>query len=254
MSLNLDRVGRFIAKVDGGSYNNKIVSVSSSLHNKDEYTKPFSQLKIDGTFQQIPDPETERQILYITGASGSGKSTYTCNYIKNYRKMFPKNEVYCFSALKEDESLDAVKPKRILIDDSIWESPIAVEDFMDSCVILDDIDVIADKKQREAVYTVMNQILETGRHFRITCVVTNHLATSGKDTRRVLNECHSVTWFPFSGSNVGIKRLLEDYCGLDKKTIKYVKSLKSRWATLCKHYPNVIFTEKDIWLPAELEV
>lgn len=253
MSLNFDRVGRFIAKVDGGTYNNKIVSVSSSM-NKDEYIKPFNQLKIDGTFQQIPDPETERQILYITGASGSGKSTYTCNFIKNYRKMFPKNEVYCFSALKEDESLDQVKPKRILIDDTIWESPIAVEDFVDSCVILDDIDVIADKKQRDAVYTVMNQILETGRHFRITCIVTNHLATSGKDTRRVLNECHSVTWFPFSGSNVGIKRLLEDYCGLDKKTIKYVKSLKSRWATLCKHYPNVIFTEKDIWLPAELEV
>ena len=31
MSLNFERVGRFLCKVDGGAYNNKIISVSSSL-------------------------------------------------------------------------------------------------------------------------------------------------------------------------------------------------------------------------------
>jgi len=74
-----------------------------------------------------------------------------------------------------------------------------------------------------------------------------------KDTRRVLNECMSVTYFPFSGSNVGTKRLLEDYLGLDKDTIKLIKSKKSRWATVFKNYPQVVMTEKDIWLPAEEE-
>jgi hypothetical protein len=255
MSLNFDRVGRFLCKVEGGAYSNKIISVSSSLDEKDDYAKPFTQLCLkDGKFQQIPDPETERQILYITGASGSGKSTYTANYIKQYKKMFPKNEVYCFSALKEDESLDVVKPKRIMIDETIWQSPIEVGEFKDSCVVLDDIDVISDKKQRDAVYSIMNQILETGRHFKITCIITNHLSTAGKDTRRVLNEAHFIVWFPFSGSNVGLKRLLEDYCGLDKKTVKYIKTLKSRWACLVKNYPNVIYTEKNIWLPSELEL
>lgn len=250
MSLNFDRTGRFLCKVDGGAYNNKIISVSSSLHDqKDEYTKPFSTLTIpDGKYQQIPDPETERQILYITGASGSGKSTYTANYIKHYKKMFPKNEVYCFSALKEDESLDVVKPKRIMIDDTVWKDPIEVGDFADSCVILDDIDVISDKKQREAVYNIMNQILETGRHFKITCIITNHLPTAGKDTRRVLNECHSVTYFPHSGTARGIKYLLQEYLGIDKNQMKKIKGLKSRWCTIFKNYPNVIMCEKDIWL------
>jgi hypothetical protein len=252
MSLNFDRTGRFLCKVDGGAYNNKIISVSSSLHDqKDEYTKPFSTLTIpDGKYQQIPDPETERQILYITGASGSGKSTYTANYIKHYKKMFPKNEVYCFSALKEDESLDVVKPKRIMIDDTVWKDPIEVGDFADSCVILDDIDVISDKKQREAVYNIMNQILETGRHFKITCIITNHLPTAGKDTRRVLNECHSVTYFPHSGTARGIKYLLQEYLGIDKHQMKKIKGLKSRWCTIFKNYPNVIMCEKDIWLSA----
>jgi hypothetical protein len=252
MSLNFDRIGRFLCKVDGGHYNNKIVSVSSSLvDEKDEYTKPFTKLTLqDGKFQQIPDPESERQILYITGASGSGKSTYTANYIKHYKKMFPKNEIYCFSALKEDESLDVVKPKRIMIDNTIWESPIQVDEFKDSLVVLDDIDVISDKKQREAVYNIMNQILETGRHFKITCIITNHLPTGGKDTRRVLNECHSVTYFPHSGTARGLKYLLTEYLGVDKYQMKKIKDLKSRWATVFKNYPTVMMTEKDIWLSA----
>jgi hypothetical protein len=162
--------------------------------------------------------------------------------------MYPDNPIYCFSALKDDESLDVVKPERIMIDDTLWKSPIDVSEFKNSLVVLDDIDVISDKKQRDAVYSVMNQILEVGRHFKITCVITNHLPTAGKDTRRVLNECHSVTYFPHSGTARGIKYLLQEYLGIDKHQTKKIKGLKSRWATIFKNYPNVIMCEKDIWL------
>ena len=252
MSLNFERVGRFLAKVEGGKYDKKIISVTSELKKEeDAYSKPFHRITIDGKFEQVPNPDTEREILYITGASGSGKSTYTANYIKNYKKMHPKNPIYCFSALKDDESLDVVKPRRIEIDDSLVTDPIQISEFANSCVVFDDIDVISDKKQRDAVYSILNQLLECGRHTKTSVVITNHLATSGKDTRRVLNECMSVTYFPFSGSNVGTKRLLEDYLGLDKKTIKMIKDKKSRWATIYKNYPQVVMTEKDVWLPAE---
>ena len=255
MSLNLDRVGRFIAKIEGGRYDRKIVSVSSEIKNEDKedsYTKPFSDLTLDSgsKFQQIPDPDTERQIIYITGASGSGKSTYTKNYIKNYKKMYPKREVYLFSSLKEDESLDEVKPNRIAIDDTLIEQPLLAEDFKDSVVIFDDTDCISNKKHRDAVNSILSEILETGRHFNTSCILTFHLATGGKDTRRILNECHSVVWFPFSGSGVGMKRLLQDYLGLDKKTIQYIKTLKSRWACYSKNYPPVLMTERNIWLPS----
>ena len=254
MSLNFDRLGRFLAKVEGGKYDKKIVSVTSEVTPApagaaDEYSKPFSKLNIgEGKFQQVPDPDSERQILYITGASGSGKSTYTAKWCLNYKRLFPKNSFYCFSALKEDESLDVIKPKRIAINAALVSDPIPIEEFKDSCLIFDDIDVISDKKQREAVYGILNAALETGRHFRVTVIITNHLATGGKDTRRVLNECSSVTYFPYSGSNVGLKRLLVDYLGLDAKAIKYIKTLKSRWATIFRAYPNVVMTERDIWL------
>ena len=248
MSLNAERVGRLLAQIDGGKQKDKVVSVSTKT-NDDDVSHPFPNLKLtgDSVFQHIPDPDTEREILYITGASGSGKSTYTKNYCKKWVKL-KKKPIYLFSSLKEDESLDEIKPQRIILDERLVTEPIPVDDFAESLVIFDDIDVISDKKIREAVYSILNQILEVGRHHKIFCILTNHLPYSGKDTRRILNEAHCVVWFPFSGSGVGMKRLLCDYLGLDKTIIKKTKSLKSRWCCLFKNYPQVLMTEKNIWL------
>ena len=50
--------------------------------------KEFRQLKIanDSKFQHIPDTTKEKEILYITGPSGPGKSTYTRKYLAQYVK------------------------------------------------------------------------------------------------------------------------------------------------------------------------
>ena len=42
------------------------------------------ELPSDQHFQQAINTESERTILYICGQSGSGKSYYTKNYIKQY--------------------------------------------------------------------------------------------------------------------------------------------------------------------------
>ena len=101
----------------------------------------------------------------------------------------------------------------------------------------DDIDVISDKKFREAVYDILNQVLEIGRHYKIHCVVTNHVPTNGKDTRRILNEAHTVTYFPRSAGGT-IKYLLEEYVGLDRKQISCIKKQNSRWCTVFKNFCN----------------
>ena len=94
----------------------------------------------------------------MTGPSGSGKSTYTRTYLEQWKKKNKDKEIYMFSSLPEDESLDDVKPQRIKLDSSIYEEPIEVEDFKDSVVIFDDIDVISDKKIRDAVYNILNKV------------------------------------------------------------------------------------------------
>ena len=97
--------------------------------------------------------------MYITGPSGSGKSTYTRTYLEQWKKKHKDKDIYMFSSLPEDESLDAIKPQRIKLDASIHEDPIDVEDLKDSVVIFDDIDVISDKKVRDAVYNILNKVL-----------------------------------------------------------------------------------------------
>lgn len=256
MELNFQKIGKQLCKIDGGNYNGKVISVSTNDDIK--IKSAFEKLHLDeGKFQQIPngnaDKDSKREILYITGASGSGKSTYTKNYLKEYKRMYKNNPIYMFSALKSDKSIDEMKPMRINISDALIDDPITIEDLNNCIVIFDDIDSIGHKPHREAVFKILDSIAQTGRHTNTSMIVTNHLSTGGKDTRIILNEAHSVTYFPHSGSIHGINYLLEKYVGIDNKTLKQLKKIKSRWITIMKGYPQIILSEKDIFLLSSMD-
>ncbi len=69
---------------------------------------------------------------------------------------------------------------------------------MITVVVFDDIDVLTNKKIRGEVYKMMKPGLEIGRHYRINMVITRHLPSNGKATRRVLNESSSCAYCPHS--------------------------------------------------------
>ena len=98
--------------------------------------------------------------------------------------------------MKEDESLDEIKPKRFRIDETLVSNPLDIEDLKGSLVIMDDVDEINPKKVKDAVFHLFNEILQIGRHFNITCIVTNHLPTDFQRTRIILNESHIILYFP----------------------------------------------------------
>ena len=245
MTLNFNKVGKPVAMIKGGKYDKKLIYINPDLNDKD--ATDFKQLKIanECKFQQVPDTTKEREILYITGPSGSGKSTYTRMYIEEYKKKYKDREIYLFSSLKEDESLDKIKPKRFKIDDNLWKDPLNAEELKESVCIFDDIDVISDKKIKEAVYSIMNNVLEIGRHFSIAAIITNHLPTNGRDARRILNESMSYTFFPHSAGGK-IKYLLQEYLDIDKAMVKYFKNANSRWCTVFKNFPMAYMLEHEI--------
>jgi len=247
MPFNLENEGKLLGQIQGGKFNKKFVYITDKDSEEVSKNLPHIHIGDDGVFQQVPDPELERQIIYVFGPSGSGKSTYSRNYIDQWKKKHKDGEIFLFSSLKEDASLDPVGPIRINIGENLLDNPIEVEQFENSLVIFDDIDVIRDKDFKEAVYDILNSILETGRHFHIDCILTNHLPSNGKDTRRILNECHSITFFPLSGITRQTKYFLENYAGLDAKEIKKLKKLGSRWATIFKSYPMCVMTMKDLF-------
>ena len=119
-------------------------------------------------FQQVPNPLSERCILYVTGASGSGKSYYIKNYANEFKKMFPKRDVYLFSSVSDNSSIDKVKSlKRIKLSPELLQDELTAEDFKNSLVIFDDCDCITDKKMKQKVQAIQNSILETGRHCNV---------------------------------------------------------------------------------------
>jgi chromosomal replication initiation ATPase DnaA len=198
--------------------------------------------------QQIPKRNT-RSILYVTGASGSGKSYYTKNWTNEYIKMYPKNPIYVFSALKEDPSLDSIKKlKRINLDEKFLECELTLNDLKNSLLIFDDIDVISNKAIKNKINNILDTLLQTGRHSGTSVVYTTHCPCSSTATKMILQECHSVTIFPAGNGGRSLKYLLESYYGLDKSEISRIKKLPTRWVTIIKGCPMSLLYEGGAYL------
>jgi len=218
------------------------------------YTK---NIKGNFQFQLVPDRNKERDILYITGQSGSGKSYFTAQYCLQYHRIYPKNKIYLISSLAEDETLEKLNTIkkdffiRINITPALITDRINAKDFENSLVIFDDFECLKDKKLKEYVSMVRDEILETGRHYKTSMVNTYHLPTNFHDTRRILNEAHAIIYFPHV-SNAKIKNLLENHLGMDKEFLNWTKKRKSRWACILRGFPNMFINENEVWFTNEL--
>jgi len=249
MAFNFEGIGKRIAVIKGGKYDKKAVYISTP-ENVDAINKPFTNLELDnGKFQQSIDTNEDGQIypriMYITGASGSGKSFYTLQFVNEYLKKHKRNKVYLFSALDEDDTLDSDKRiKRIMIDEDIGEE--SIDDFENTMCIFDDVDVLP-KKEKDAIYFLLNKFLQVGRHKNINVVFTSHLPSDNRNTRVILNEANTITYNP-SGSSHSIKYLLKTYCGLSLGQIKKIKGLKTRMATIYRNYPQFVLTEQNLYI------
>lgn len=251
MSLNFENNGVPIALVKKGKKTTGILCVDDKKQSQSHFNK--ITLKPDEHFEPIPDPKKERSILYITAQSGAGKSYFVAEWVKRYQKMFPDNNVYLLSSLTSDPTIDKIKNlMRIKLDEFV-EDKWNIDDVKDACLILDDTDCVTDKIQKKAIDQLLSSVLQTGRHTNTTCLFTSHLATAGKDTKLILNECQSVTIFPSTMGNRQMKYLLEGYFGLDNKEIKKLKKLEGRWVQICKTYPKCILSEKEAFLPSLMD-
>lgn len=221
---------------------------------KVQFFLPTIDVKEHEHIQLCPNTDQERDILYITGASGSGKSFFTKKYLEQYHHTFPKRPIYMFSSLNDDKTLDSIKYlKRVQLTPELLSEDLGVQDFKDSLVIFDDTDCLQDKRMKLKINGILNVLLETGRHYNVSLIYTSHLATAGNDTKRILNECNSITIFPASLGGRTLKYLLESYLGLDKHQIKKIKKTDSRAITICKSFPMIVLENKKAYCIKDIE-
>ena len=84
----------------------------------------------------------KRDCIYVAAQSGAGKSYFCTQYLKEYIKMHPKNPIYLFSYLDEDETIDEIKKinRFDIHDKEFMDEELDPKDFKDSCIVLDDIE------------------------------------------------------------------------------------------------------------------
>ena len=200
----------------------------------------------------------QREMLFVSGLSGSGKSTFAGQYARSYQLTcdnIPKNSPYfrknqrrviVISAVTQDEAFDGVDIQRVVFEDllldngDVDEEAIIIEDLENSLCIFDDIDKCANKKIMKFLQHLRDQCLERGRHHNINMLCLNHQLMNYKETKVVLMEATKIVFFPSSGASEQIKRFLKSYGGLDKKQIQGVFECKSRWVMLSKQAPSYI--------------
>jgi len=215
--------------------------------NKNKRNNSFNELGLDPGehFEQCPSEAI--RCIYIAASSGSGKSTYAGRYILKYLMINRGAKLFLFSLKPEDPALDYLNPIRIRIDDSLIDEPIELSEIEEGSIILfDDCDNVISEKVKKSLQNIQKQILEMGRQMKIQILITSHLINpSGTMGRILMNECQSLTIFPWSGASHQIKYCLEKYFDFDKKSSSLIANSSERWITITKAHPSVILTEMN---------
>lgn len=194
-------------------------------------------------------PASERECIFITGVSGTGKSNWISEYITNYKVQHPDNEIVLFSNVSHDECLDKHSPIRIDLKELV-NSPIDdLEELNNTCCIFDDTAKIPDKKINQAVQKLRDMILNEGRHNNISCIVTSHDALGGIQTKFPIKESDYRVIFP-EGNEGQCRNMLEKYCELKGKKHedvieKMVDRSHSRWAAVSKGIPRIVLFKRS---------
>tara|TARA_R110000850_G_scaffold41987_1_gene108190 strand:- start:47 stop:982 length:936 start_codon:yes stop_codon:yes gene_type:complete len=197
----------------------------------------------DGVVVPIWDPTRERSVMMIGGMSGSGKSYFTAECAKQYHRQYPKHKIILFSNKTEDPVFDRLAYiDRIKIDDSIIDDPITMLELSNSLCIFDDVECNPNKDIEKEVERIIALCLQQGRSSKCSIIMITHQLNNGAKTKLILTECHSVTLFPSTVTTYSLNYLLNKYFGFDKTQIKKIKTLPSRWATIHKCPPTVVYS------------
>jgi hypothetical protein len=203
------------------------------------------ELDDDGMFELLPNPDPKRrEVWYVAGQSGSGKSFIAKGLAFFYHKLFPDRGVYLVSKLEKDETLDSLKfIKRINVQSFIDDYP-SLDEFKDCMVIFDDYDTFTGNAEK-VITKIIDDLAITGRHTNTSMLCLSHYLTNYKKTRLLLNEATHIVVYPMSTSYHALRYLLKNYVGVDEDDLKRQRKLGSRWLMYSKGFPQFMVSQKS---------
>jgi len=200
-----------------------------------------------GKMVPIPNPDRESTNYYTAGANGSGKSYNMGDWMRQYKKLFPKNKIYLFKRnSRPDPAFKGIKFVE-MDHEELVEDPLELEDLENCLLVFDDTARIRDKRVRELMNDLMLDALENGRKLHCSVACSNHLVADNKNTKIQLYESDILVVFPGS-ANAQISYVAKKYVGMDAKAIQKMLHLKSRWVLISKSYPQYVMYVKGVYI------
>ena len=236
--------------VDSLMESDAVKAVYADMKAESEKTSDL-KLPTGSQFEIVPNPDPKcREVLRLSGMSGSGKSYMAKTYAENYNKLFPDRPIYLVSELKHDETLDnmkGTKPQRLDLDKMVTD-PIKLEEFegQPCLIIFDDIDVLK-RPYADIVYKLIDDLISMGRHVTVSVIICSHNITDYKKSRLQLAESHYLVLFPQAISPKAMRYVCENYAGMDIDDIKRLRGL-GRWVCIHKTYPPFVLSQHEAFM------
>lgn len=196
------------------------------------------------------DSDSQRDIIMVTGPSQAGKTTYCIKFAKEYRKMYPDNNIVFITPNPPKESkIKGLNPIVIDIGDekiaefNFVEKPMNVRDLADSLVIFDDLEGVPSYMQKIIRDDLLNPIMNIGRHLRISVINCRHIMTGGRDTQTSHLETNYLVFFPKHEKKSKLDYALRKYGGLNQDEIDYIYEQNSRYCIIYNRAPHFVMGE-----------
>ena len=196
----------------------KYVYVSKKGVGETEFSSELEMLP----FPYVDLKHRQRSGIFISGISGSGKSTIAKQLIDAYIKLLGKDTRIILFTQTEDldpvfEPLNAKTFVHVCIKTDPMYTYITPESLQNSVVVFDDYENL-DKVLQSFTLTLIKDILERGRKMNIQTILINHQTQNYNKTRALIFECDTYILFPNSNRN-SVKKFLLSYGDIDKKEV-----------------------------------
>lgn len=218
-------------------------------------TELNSENKLD-PFPYLDLKNKQRSSIFISGISGSGKSTISKLLIDGYLKLLGnKTRILLFT---QTEELDPVFEEfnnekfnfvHVCIKTDPMYSFLTPEILKNSITVFDDYENL-EKNLQGFTMTLIKDILERGRKLNIQTILINHQTQNYNKTRALIFECDTYVLFPNSNKN-SVKKFLLSYGDVDKKEVdSLIEEAMNQFDFLLfrKSVPRYIMTKHKVKL------
>lgn len=180
--------------------------------------------------------DKERFIIFLSGASGTGKTAMASVFVKQYLDHLGKNVYYvCATSYKDDQNLKNLPIKQIKLDEI---EEYEIKDLENSLVVIDDTDFSTNAKE---VLRFINMICELGRKFKVNLIFSSHINTKGNSSV-VYRE---VDLYLTGVKGIESNRMIEKYLGVKRADLVDVPR-DSAYVCFNKH-KDLIITDSKIY-------